>query len=133
MLRRAGSNDASSQRSESFVAMLRPDGTPDPGVGQRGITKIPVIGVVAGGMVLRTDDRLVLICHDNVLARLLTSPPAADISMTIATPHLQVGPGPVPFRATVRNAGPATTRRSSTWLPASGSGSPPAPAPRPPR
>ena len=106
----AGSNEANFQRSESFVAMLRPDGTPDSGLGEQGITKIPVTGVVAGGMVLRADDRLVLMCHDNVLARLLTRPPAtADISMTIATPHPQVGPGPVPFRATVRNAGPATT------------------------
>ena len=62
-------------------------------------------------MALRPDDRLTLMCHDNVVARLLTTPPpTADISITIAISDPQVGPGPVPFRATVHNAGPATPR-----------------------
>ena len=104
----AGANDSNFKRSQSFVATLRPDGTPDVGMGEHGITMIPAPGVVSGGMVLRTDDRLVLLCHDDVLARLLTRPPAAaSIALTLGTPHPQVGPGPVPFRATVRNSGPA--------------------------
>lgn len=105
----AGAGEAPFKRSESFVALLRPDGTADSAFAERGITMIPAPGVVAGGMALRTDGRLVLLCHDNVLARLLTTPPeAASLELSIGTPQPQVGPGPVPFRATVRNDGPAT-------------------------
>jgi uncharacterized delta-60 repeat protein len=93
-----------------FMAMVHPDGTPDPTFdGSNGVAFLaPELSFHRRHLAVQPDGNVVWLLNQ-VLLRVLPVTDRVDLSLVLGADQFQAGPGPLFFTATVRNTGPNPT------------------------